>query len=173
MPISFYDASIASYLQTLHAVSGFLDKGLAYCSENGIDPNELIEARIHADMLPFRYQVQAVAHHSLGAINGIMNGLFHPPSNLPQANYQELQQLITETQKVLAGFTRETINSYEHADLLFEIGKTKMPFTAQDFLLSFSLPNFYFHATTAYDILRAKGAPLGKRDYIGSLRLKH
>jgi uncharacterized protein len=64
------------------------------------------------------------------------------------------------------------VNALEGKDVTFKVRDMTMPFTAEDFLLSFSLPNFYFHATTAYDILRLKGVPLGKRDFMGRMRLK-
>ena len=71
MAISLYDISVASFLQTLGGVAGFLDKGLSHCETAGIDLNELVETRLRPDMLPFRFQVIAVAHHSLGAIEGV------------------------------------------------------------------------------------------------------
>ncbi len=64
------------------------------------------------------------------------------------------------------------VNALEGKDVVFQVRDMKLPFKAEGFLLSFSLPNFHFHATTAYDILRSKGVPLGKRDYMGKLRLK-
>src|SRR5436190_604022 len=63
-------------------------------------------------------------------------------------------------------------NELEGKDMVFQIRDNKLPFTAEGFLLSFSLPNFYFHATTAYDILRSKGVPIGKRDFLGRMRMK-
>jgi hypothetical protein len=75
MAISLYDGSVVSYLQTLGAVSGFLDRGLSYCRDNQLDPEEIVETRLHPDMLPFRFQVQSVVHHSLGAIEGIRKGV--------------------------------------------------------------------------------------------------
>ena len=68
--------------------------------------------------------------------------------------------------------TPESIDALEGAEVVFEFRDTRLPFTAEQFFLSFSLPNFYFHATTAYDILRSRGVPLGKRDYLGRLRMK-
>jgi hypothetical protein len=72
----------------------------------------------------------------------------------------------------LSALSAETVNTWEGNDVSFKIGDRVLPFTAVGFLLSFSLPNFYFHATTAYDILRMKGVPLGKRDFLGRLQLK-
>jgi hypothetical protein len=172
MAISLYELSIASYLQSLAAVNGFLDRGLAHFRENNIDPEQVVETRLYPDMLPFRFQIQSVAHHSVGAIEGVKNGIFRPPSNLANHDYAGLQALIADARQTLEKATPEVVNALEGGDVVFEIRNTKIPFTAEKFILSFSLPNFYFHATTAYDILRSKGVPVGKRDYLGTLRKK-
>jgi hypothetical protein len=172
MKISLYEASVPSYLQTLSAVSGFLEKGLSHCRDNGLDPEGLVETRLFPDMLPLRFQIQSVVHHSLGAIEAINGGVFRPPGDLPQHNYAALQELVARSRDALQEYTPDVVNAREGAEMVFEMRKTKLLFTAEGFLLSFSLPNFYFHATTAYDILRSKGVLLGKRDYLGALRLK-
>jgi len=172
MAISLYDLSVANYLQTLGAVVDFLEKGFAHFTANGVDPDGVVETRLVPDMLPFRFQLQSVAHHSLGAIEGVKNGLFQPPPQAPAYDYRGLQQLVGETREALQKVTPAEVNRLEGKDVLFQIRDFKMPFTAEGFLLSFSLPNFYFHATTAYDILRMKGVPIGKRDYMGQMRLK-
>ena len=172
MTISLYEASVATYLQTLGAVDRFLDKGLAHCREQALSPDELVEARLAPDMLPLRFQIQSVAHHSLGAIEGLRQGVFRPPANLPALDYPGLQALIADTSAALRQLTPQEVDALAAADLFFEIRGTRMPFTAAGFLLSFSLPNFFFHATTAYDILRSEGVALVKRDYLGTLRLK-
>ena len=172
MAISLYDLSVANYLQTLGAVVDFLEKGFAHFTANGVDPDGVVETRLVPDMLPFRFQLQSVAHHSLGAIEGVKNGLFQPPPQAPAYDYRGLQQLVGETREALQKVTPAEVNRLEGKDVLFQIRDFKMPFTAEGFLLSFSLPNFYFHTTTAYDILRMKGVPIGKRDYMGQMRLK-
>jgi hypothetical protein len=80
MALSLYDASVANYLQTLGAVSGFLDRGLAHFREHNIDPETIVEARLAPDMLPLRFQIISVAQHSRGAIEGVQQGVFNPPS---------------------------------------------------------------------------------------------
>jgi len=172
MAISLYDVSVASYLQTLGGVAGFLDRGLDHCRESNIDPNEVVEARLFPDMLPFRFQIWSVAHHSVGAIEGVKKGVFSPPPELPPLDYAGLQKVVADARAALQQLTAADVNALEGRDVVFQFRDFKMPFTAEGFLLSFSLPNFYFHATTAYDILRSKGAPLGKRDFMGPLRLK-
>jgi hypothetical protein len=86
--------------------------------------------------------------------------------------YAELQKTIADTQAALRALTPEEVDALAGKDVTFEFGAMKMPFTAEGFLLSFSLPNFYFHASTAYDVLRANGVPLGKRYFLGALKMK-
>ncbi len=172
MTISMHEISVVSYLQTLGAVAGYLDKGLAHCREQGIDPGEIVETRLYPDMLPFRFQIQSVVHHSAGAIEGIRSGKFSPPRDLPAHDYQALQALVAQARQTLQSVTPELVNGHEGSEVIFEFRDRKLPFTALGFLTSFSLPNFYFHATTAYDILRSRGVPVGKRDFLGQLRLK-
>lgn len=170
--ISLYDVSVGSYLQTLEAVAGYLDKALAHCKQFGYDPEQIVESRVFLDMRPFRYQIQAVAHHSLGAINGVKSGQFHPPGPRPQHNFAELQALIAEARAELGKIKREDIDSRVGAEVVFQAKDNPRRFNAEDFVLTFSLPNFHFHAATGYNILRAAGIPVGKRDFMGTLRLK-
>lgn len=172
MAISLYDISVASYLQTLGGVAGFLDKGAAHCEANGIDLDEVVETRLFADMWPFRLQIVSVAHHSLGAIKALQAGVFRPPSTEAQLDYAGLQALVADARDELQKCTPDAVNALAGKELAFELGGRRMPFINEDFVLTFSLPNFYFHATTAYDILRMKGVPLGKRDFMGQLRMK-
>lgn len=172
MAISLYDLSVANFLQTLGGVAGFLDRGLAHCTANKIDPNEIVETRLAPDMLPFRFQVLSVAHHSLGAIEGVKQGLFSPPSSTPPLDYAGLQKVVADAREGLKKLTPAEVNALEGRDMVFQMREMKLPFTAEGFLMSFSLPNLHFHATTAYDILRMKGVPLGKRDYLGQMRMK-
>jgi hypothetical protein len=98
--------------------------------------------------------------------------LFGPPSDRREHNYADLQGVVAETRAALEKVTPAEVNALEGGDVVFQIRDFKTPFTAEKFLMSFSLPNFYFHATTAYDILRSKGVPLGKRDFMGQMRTK-
>ena len=172
MAISLYDVSVTSFLQVLGGVSGFLDRGLTHCQENAVDPESLVATRLNETMLPFRFQVISVAHHSLGAIEGVRAGVFRPPTQIEPLDYAGLQALVAEARDGLKALTPDAVNALEGRDMAFEMGDLRMPFTAEGFLMSFSLPNLHFHATTAYDILRSQGVRLGKRDYLGSLRLK-
>lgn len=172
MAIPLYDVSVVSFQQVLGGVAGFLEKGLTHCQAKGISLSELVETRLYPDMLPFRFQVLAVAHHSAGAIEGAQAGVFRPPSGPMNQDYAALQAVIADARSRLQRVTRESVDALEGRDVTFQMGDFKLPFTAEGFLMSFSLPNLHFHATTAYDILRMKGVPLGKRDYMGQMRLK-
>lgn len=172
MSVSFYDAGIASYLQTLDAVGRFLEKSHAHCVENGVDPQEVVQARIHPDMLPFRFQVISLAHHSAGAVEAAKTGSFSPPKDPGTHDWNGLSQLVSGARAALGTVDRAAFEALADNDVVFKLGERAIPFRASDFILSFSLPNFYFHVTTAYDILRARGVPLGKRDYLGMFRMK-
>jgi len=172
MALSLYDASVANYLQILGAVSGFLDRSLTHFREKGIDPDTIVEARLAPDMHPLRFQIISVAQHSRGAIEGVQQGVFSPPSSKTPYDFAGLQGLVTQTREALSALTPEAVNALSGKDVIFALGDRKLPFTAEGFLMSFSLPNFYFHAATAYDILRTNGVPLGKRDFMGRLNLK-
>ena len=172
MAFSLYDATVANYLQILGAVSGLLEKSLVHFRDKGVDPAEIVEARLAADMWPLRSQIVSLAHHSRGAMEAAKNGVFVPPSSKPDLDYAGLQALVTEARSELSGLTPEAVDALVGRDVTFKIGDRALPFTAEGFLMSFSLPNFFFHATTAYDILRHNGAPLGKRDFMGKLKLK-
>ena len=172
MAFSLYDATVANYLQILGAVGGFLDKSLTHFCEKGIDPTEIVEARLAPDMLPLRFQIVSVAHHSRGAMEAAKSGMFTPSLGKPDLDYAALQALVTEARNELSALTPEVVNALVGRDVTFKFRDRTLLFTAEGFLMSFSLPNFFFHATTAYDILRHKGAPLGKRDFMGRLKLK-
>jgi len=172
MAISLYDVSVPNYLQVLGSMSGVLEKGARYAAENGIDLAGIVETRLRPDMLPFRFQVVSVWHHSLGAIRGMQQGVFSPPPSLPDLDYAALQGLVKEAAAELQKVSREEINALEGKDMKFKMGSFELPFTTENFILSFSLPNFYFHATTTYDMLRMAGVPLGKMDFLGQMRVR-
>jgi hypothetical protein len=172
MAISLYSATIPNYLQLLGAVAGLVDKAEAWCGEHRLAPDELIQARLAADMLPFAYQVKSTAVHSIGAIEGVRTGVFSPDRAPPPADFAGLKASVGHAVAALKAIDPAEVDAFAGRDVAFVFGERRMPFVAEDFLLSFSQPNFYFHATTAYDILRWKGLPIGKRDFTGRLRLK-
>jgi len=172
MALSLYAVTVPSYRQTLQAVIGLLDKAQAFCAEKGLAPQDIIQARLAEDMLPFAYQVKSTAVHSLGAIEGARRGVFSPDQTPWPESFDALKALIATTAGALEAIDAAEIDSFIGRDMHFAARTRNVEYTAENFLLSFSLPNFYFHATTAYDILRWKGVPLGKRDFIGRPRTK-
>jgi hypothetical protein len=172
MPFSLYAATVPCFQQILGAVSGLIDKAEAYCAQKGIAPEELIQARLAEDMFPLAYQIKSTAVHSLGAIEGVRKGSFSPDTRAPPAAFAALKAQIVETLTALEMIDVAEIDGVVGRDMRFVFGNNHRDYTAENFLLSFSLPNFYFHATTAYDILRFKGLPIGKRDFMGKTRTK-
>jgi hypothetical protein len=172
MAFSLYAATIPSYRQILGAVAALVVKAEAFCGEKALPPEELIQARLAGDMQPFAYQVKSTSVHSLGAIEGVRKGVFSPDLTPPPQTFQDLKNNVAHALAALEAVDPNEIDSFVGRDMRFSFGERQVPFTAEEFLLSFSQPNFYFHATTAYDILRWKGLPIGKRDFTGRLRLK-
>ena len=172
MAFSLYDATVANYLQILGAIGGVLEKSLAHFKEKNVDPAEVVETRLAPDMLPLRFQIASVAHHSRGAMEAAKSGVFTPSRGKPDLDYAALQAMVSEARSELSALAPEAVNALVGKDVTFKAGDVTLPFSAEGFLMSFSLPNFFFHATTAYDILRHKGAPIGKRDFMGRLNLK-
>lgn len=172
MSTSLYDAIIPSFQQTLGAVAGLVSKAEAHCAEKKMAPADLLQARLFEDMQPFTYQVKSTVGHSIGAIEGVRNGVYKPDLAPPPASFAALKDAIAGAVAMLSDVKAQEINGFEGREMFFEIRDIKLPFTAENFLLSFSIPNFYFHAATAYDILRHRGVPLGKRDFLGQMRLK-
>jgi hypothetical protein len=172
MAFSLYAATVPSYQQILGSMSGLVSKAEAFCAEKGIAPQELIQARLAPDMLPFNYQVKSTAVHSLGAIEAVRKGVFSPDMTPPPDTFAALKTAIAETLTALAAVQPSEIDAFMGRDMRFSFREHRIDFTAENFLLSFSQPNFYFHATTAYDILRWKGVQIGKRDFTGKLRAK-
>ena len=169
MPLSLHAALVPTWLQILGASRGWLDKAMAH----GLSETELAEARLVDDMFPFAYQVKSLAVHSQGAIEAVRQGVFSPNFGeaLP-ATLAELRERLDGAIAMLGSVGEDELESFTGRPMRFEIGEKRLDFTAEDFLFSFSQPNFYFHATTAYGILRHKGVNVGKLDYLGALRFQ-
>jgi hypothetical protein len=168
MPLTLHSALIPSWLQILKSGRGWLDKA----EGSGLAEPDILGARVAEDMLPFAYQVKSMAAHSQGAIEGVRQGVFSPNFReaLPQS-LDELRERLDGAIATLGSIDEDELESFIGRPMRFEIGSKRLHFRAEDFLLSFSQPNFYFHASTAYGILRSRGVPLGKLDYLGGLRL--
>lgn len=172
MPHSLYQICIPSYLQGLGGVQTYLAKGLEHCADSGTDPQSLVETCLFDDMWALDKQVQSICHHSLGAINGIERGVFNPPVFTPGIDYEGLVKLVADSTASLEALSEDSVNALSGKAMRFEAGERKLDFIADNFVLSFSFPNFYFHAATAYDILRHRGVPIGKRHYMGRMRME-
>jgi len=167
MAITLYEATVPQFLQVLGGLRGALAKAVDHA---GGEAAGLPDARLIEDMFPLNLQLLRVADHSAGALRDVSQGRFTRPAQTP-LTCEGAQALLAETEEMLKGWTAEAVNALEDRDVVFDVGGTRMEFKGAAFLLSFSLPNFFFHAVTAYDILRMKGAPIGKRDYLGRLRM--
>ncbi len=172
MPLSLHAATLPSFLQIIDATAGLIGKAEAFCAERSLDPAELLEARLAEDMHPFAYQVKSIAVHSLDAIEGVRRGQFSPDRSVLATSFDGLRERLDAARIGLEAVTVEEMESFIGRGMVFAIGNVRMEFAAEEFLLSFSQPNFHFHATTAYDILRARGVPIGKRDYLGAIRIR-
>lgn len=172
MTFSLHAATIPSQLQMLGALSGLIGKAETFCTERGLAPDDIIQARLAEDMLPFAYQVKSTAVHSLGAIEGVRRGSFSPDLSTPPGDFAGLTARISETIAALRAIDPAEVDGFIGRDVRFSAGERQIDFAAEEFLLSFSQPNFYFHTATAYDILRWKGVPLAKRDFMGRPRTK-
>jgi uncharacterized protein len=172
MAFSLYSATVPNYLQVLGSLSGLLVKAEEFCSSKGIAPTEIILARLAEDMLPFSFQVKSTTMHSIGAIEAVRQGVFIPDRSPPPDSFAALKSRIADTLAALQNIKPEEVDAFVGRDMQFSYGERHIDFTAEDFLLSFSQVNFYFHAATAYDILRWKGLAIGKQDFLGRIRIK-
>jgi uncharacterized protein len=186
MTISLYDLSVPTFLQTMRAVSGFLDRAAKHCAETGADPNDFVRARLYPDMAPFHFQIEALTHHAVWGVEAVKTGAFAPPPLVGAMPFADLRATVGQAVAALEAFTPDEVDRCSGKDLNIEIyqpideenhstsrwAPRTLAFTPETFLLSYSLPNFHFHAVTAYDILRTRGVPLGKRDYQGRLRTR-
>lgn len=163
--------SISNYQRILASSIAVMEKGASYFNEQGIDPNQMIEMRLADDMAAFPFQVNSVMHHSLGAAKGLLKGEFGPPPATPELDYQGLIHFLSEALTELNTIDVDAVEAIADKPMVFRMGDFEMPFTAVNFIHSFSLPNLYFHATTMYDMLRIKGVPLSKMDFLGNMSM--
>ena len=172
MSISLHDALVPSFRQVIGASLGLLDKAEAFCAEQSLAVDELIGHSLAPNMLSIPFQVKSIAGHSMGAIEGVRVGTYSPDMPPAITDFAGLKAILVKADAGLAALDPAELDGYLGRDMLFQLRDMKMPFTVENFLLSFSQPNFYFHATMLYAILRNKGVPLGKRDFLGTPRLK-
>jgi hypothetical protein len=167
MPFTIYDASIPVYLRLLKALSANIDKAAAHASEHKIKPEALITARLYPDMFTFAEQVRSACNHAVRG-GARLTGTSPPSFDGKDATFDELKARVAWTLEFLGGLPANQFAGAEDREVVFPTGNTERRLSGRDYLLAFSMPNFMFHATTAYDILRHNGVPLHKADFIGS-----
>src|SRR5256886_14665517 len=172
MATSLYDLSVPTFLQTVKAVRGFLDRAVTYCSETRADPDDFVHARLLDIMAPFHFQIEAAWHHSVWGLEAVKTGVFAPPALVGPVPFADLQAMIGKAEAALHAFTPDEVNSWAGKDLDLQIGSRRLALTSETLILSFSLPHFHFHAATPHDILRTRGGSPGKPDYEGRLRTR-
>jgi len=155
--IDLYDISVASCKQVVQATIDVLNKAEKYCAESALTTEMLIDTKLQENMRPLRYQIFAVALHSKSYPEDI--------------SYAEAVALLHDARAALNEYTPTAINALSGQSVTVKIPDLDIPFDTEDFVLSFSHVNLYFHAATAYDILRREGVPLEKRDFLGDFRL--
>jgi hypothetical protein len=168
--ISLYELSVGSYELALDNSVAVMRKAQRHFEDAGQNPDDMIDFRFAPDMLPFTFQVISVRHHSLAAAQGLLSGKFQPPERTMDLNFAGMIDYLATARKQLDDISEADIASRQGKQIMFRGGKLELPFTAENFVLTFSLPNLYFHSTTLYDMLRHKGVPLGKLDYLGKMR---
>jgi hypothetical protein len=173
MAFSLYEATVPTYRQVLTSMLNLLGKAEAWCAEGRSTELEIIEARLAPDMLPFSYQVKSTAVHSIHALRSVLVGQYEPDRSPPPESFGGLKARIVETIDALERLSPDQVNAVVGHDMCIMLRETRLEFTStESFLMSFSMPNFLFHATTAYDLLRMKGLEIGKLDFLGRLALK-
>ena len=134
-----------------------MNKAKVHFEETGTDLEDIVQARLYEDMAPFSFQVFSIVHHSVGALNALKSGEFGPPNMPENLDFAALHSLLEEAVNDLKNFTADEIDACSEQEVLFKMGSIEWPFSSESFILSFSLPNFYFHVTTMYDMLRMRG----------------
>lgn len=166
MSLSMYSASIPVLVRMLGNLSAILHKAEAYAAERKIEPSVLLNARLAPDMLPLVSQVQIASDNAKGCAARLA-GLDIPSYADTESSFAELQARIAKTQAFLGSVTAAQVDGSEGKSITLNFPGMELKFSGQDYLLNFVLPNFYFHVTTAYAILRHNGLDIGKMDFLG------
>ena len=159
--------SVAVFDRFLAALSSILTKAEAHCEARKIKPEVILAARLFPDMLPLVKQVQLACDF---AARGTARLAGHEPKGFPdtETTFAELQTRIAAARGYMAGFQPEDFAHAADRQITFKAGPGEMTLSGADFLAFYAQPQFFFHLTTAYDILRMQGVELGKRDYMGA-----
>ncbi|WP_296745787.1 DUF1993 family protein [Mesorhizobium sp.] len=167
MTISMYDISVAVFSTRLKALGSVLTAAEENATERKIDPQVLLAARLAPDMFALTRQVQIATDHAKGAPSRLA-GREVPKYEDNEASFAELQARIGKTLDHLATFSASDLDGSEDKVVEVRLGGREVTLPGLQYLLHLAMPNFYFHVTTAYDILRHNGVPLGKQTFLGS-----
>ena len=168
MTISMYKASAPIFVQFLTSLAAVLDKAAAFADAKKIDHGVLLNTRLAPDMFPLTRQIQLVSDSAKGAAARLA-GVEVPKFADEEKTFAELKARIAKTVKFVEGFAPKDIDGSETRDITLTVGGQTLHFKGEPYLVHFVLPNFYFHATTAYAILRRCGVDIGKRDFLGAI----
>lgn len=167
MSFSIYEASVPPMIHFFENLSKILDKAVHQAKERDMPPSELLEARLAPDMHPFPRQIQIASDIAkLGAAR--LAGIDPPSFPDTESSFPQLQERIRKTVDFIRSVPREKFEGAEDRTVTLKFPQGEMTFPGRVFLNNFVLPNFYFHVTTAYDLLRHKGIEIGKRDFLGA-----
>lgn len=167
MKISMYEASVPCLVRTLGNLSIILDRAQTYADAKKIDPTVLAGARLYPDMLPMARQVMIATDTAKGAAARLA-GIEVPKYDDTEQTIAELKARVAKTVDFLKTVTAAQVDGSEDREIVLKLGGTEARFTGLSYLVEFVLPNFYFHVTTAYAILRHNGVEIGKKDYLGN-----
>jgi hypothetical protein len=168
---SLYDVSVPSFIRALKNMDAFLEKGAAWFAEQGRPESELTGARLIPDMHPLIAQIQRASDSAKGLavrVGGIEN-VAMPDEEVTIA---DLRARIARTIAVLEATPRTGFDGKEDVEVEVKTPNRTMVFTGRDYVLDFAIPNFFFHVTTAYALLRKEGVPIGKMDYLGAIETR-
>ncbi len=168
MAFSIYDASIPPMLRMLESMMKILAKARREADERGIALADLVEARLAPDMHPFPRQIQIMSDTAKGCAARLA-GIEAPSFPDTETTFPELETRIAKTVEFLKSVPADKLAGAEDRTVTLKFPQGEMSFTGKDYVAHFAMPNFYFHATTAYDLLRHKGIQIGKRDYLGGV----
>jgi hypothetical protein len=166
MPISMYQASAPRFVHMLGNLSAILEKAEAHVEARKIDAAALTTFRLFPDMFPLSRQIQVTCDVSKGAVARLA-GVEVPKHEDVEQTFAELRARIAKTVAFIKTVRPEQIDGSDDKQIVVKLGKQEYRFTGMQYLLNYACPNFYFHATTAYNILRHNGVELGKKDFIG------
>jgi uncharacterized protein len=166
MSLSMYEASVPVFTRAFANLSAILAKGEAHAAAAGVDPAELGTARLAPDMLTLAGQIQRASDSAKGC-GARLAGVENPSFADDEASFAELQARIAKTVDFLRSLRPEQFDGAEEREIVLPLAKQPVIFTGRSYLLTFAMPNVFFHVTTAYAILRHKGVAVGKLDYLG------